>query len=158
MQKKYKSKYEISVPVYAYVKKVLEKTFGKNITNETLTYEFFIAAGNLYAPMYQTAKKLGNSSKLPNTSNNIKIEMLDLQTLIPDYTKRLVSMYDKEQFAYSLATILNREGANILKAVALSHLSDSETNTKTIERVFAYFNITEEELSIRHYTRKVSYL
>ena len=143
MQKN-KQEYKISVPVYSYAKKVLQKQFDKNLNNAMLQNEFFIAAGNLYAPMFQI--------KLPNTSNNIsKIEMLDVETLLPKTTIILLSMYDKQTIAYSLATVLNKQAANILQAVILFNFSKEKTKTKTCKEVFDYFDISEDDLNFRKY-------
>lgn len=145
--KKNNKEYKISVPVYSYTKKVLQKQFGENLNNATLQNEFFIAAGNLYAPMFQV--------KPPISSNNIsRVELLEIETSLSSATISLLSLYDKQTIAYSLATVLNKEAANILQAVILFNFSKTETKTKTSKEVFDYFDISEDDLNFRKYVEK----
>ena len=145
MQKK--TKYSISVPVYSYAKKVLEKHFEQQKNN--LEYDFFVAVGNLLAPIFQISKTTTN---LPITSNNISpIELLEITVQLPKYTILLLSPYRKEDIAHSLATVLNKQAKEILRAVVEFNFKAEKTKTKTCQEVFAYYDISEDDLNFRKY-------
>ena len=145
MQKK--TKYSISVPVYSYTKKVLEKHFEQQKNN--LEYDFFVAVGNLSAPIFQISKTTAN---LPITSNNISpIELLEITVQLPKYTILLLSPYRKEDIAHSLATVLNKQAKEILRAVVEYNFTKHSIKTKACQEIFAYFDISEDDLSFRKY-------
>ncbi|WP_338812713.1 hypothetical protein V9L05_15210 [Bernardetia sp. Wsw4-3y2] len=148
MQKK--QDYTISVPVYAYAKKILQKHFGDTLSKNHLQYDFFIAVGNLSAPIFQVSKT--KNANIPISSNNITpIDMLEVQTKIPGYTIHLLSLYRKEDIAHSLATILNKQAKEILRAVVEFNFKNYPTKTKACQEIFKYFQIEEDELSLRNY-------
>ena len=143
---------ELSVPVYAYAKRVLQYLYGENLKNEKLKIDFLIGAGNLITQTHRSDKVL--PTKLVH---NIPIEIIEIREKLPERIFNFIRLYDKEYLAYALGNYYNKKAKDILftSFLFLKELNDSDKKSNAI-KTLEFYNIEPSELDYTSFYRNLN--
>lgn len=136
---------ELSVPVYAYAKRVLCHFYGENLELENQKIHLLVAAGNLQTHTYR-------SSAIPAHNNqNLPIEMIKISQVVPRRIHNLLSIYDKDALRFALGSYYNSRAKELIMNTASIFLSMNKGKVKPqVVSALEHYEISPEEIDFQN--------